>query len=265
MDARAWYLREVYPRLRLPLEGRYPAVSLEDAAGSRPLGAQPLVMLVALTGTGKSTALDIARARAEGISAPRIPTRREVADWIAIPAAQAWAGEPLLPIADRVRRFHYTSRFAERVPGGMAAAFSWLRIAAAGHAPLLSEGIRGGREISFALRHFPHWRIIELSLPPLTRLRRLSQRREAFDRAQASRDLSFLPPSLRAEALSLLEAGEITPLALAIARAEAANYGLFPFADGAGFPQYQRLDIERSSPEQVAQAILDSITGAPPS
>ena len=65
----------------------------------------------------------------------------------------------------------------------MAAAFSWLNLADEHASTPLSEGIRGENEIRYALSHFPRWRIVELALHPLTRLRRLSGRKESFDRA----------------------------------------------------------------------------------
>ena len=183
MDWREYYLREVYPRLDIPLAEKYPLASLFSRAGFRPLGDQTLLMLVALTGTGKSTTLKLLRQRLSGCSTAAIPSRREIADWIAIPTAQTLAGEPIVPLPDRKLRFAYTRKFAEHVPGGMAAAFSWLYVADDRDQVLLSEGIRGESEIRYALRHFPRWRIIELSLNPLTRLRRLSGRRDDFDRA----------------------------------------------------------------------------------
>ena len=183
MDTREVYLRDVYPRLMTPLTERYPLVSLLPQAGRKPLGQHRLLMVVALTGTGKSTALEIVSRRLGGRGFGVIPTRREVADWIAIPLAQHWLGEALAPTPDRVRRFAYTRRFAERVDGGMAAAFSWLNLADGYEGALLSEGIRGENEIRYALSRFPSWRIVELALHPLTRLRRLSSRKEAFDRA----------------------------------------------------------------------------------
>ncbi len=166
MDAREAYLRDVYPRLSLPLAERYPLVSLLGGGGYQPLGEQPLLMLVALTGTGKSTALELLSARIGGRGLGVIPTRREVADWIAIPVAQAWAGAPLVHVPDRVERFRLTRRFARRVPGGMAAAFSWLRIRADYSGPLLSEGIRGANELepthcgSFHVGRLWNWRCI---------------------------------------------------------------------------------------------------------
>ncbi len=257
MDAREIYLRDVYPRLSPPLSERYPLVSLRPQPGRAPLGEQALLMLVALTGTGKSTALDIVSRRLGGGGLGVIPTRREVADWIAIPLAQHWAGDALAPVPDRVKRFQYTRRFARRVDGGMAAAFSWLNLADDYAGTLLSEGIRGENEIRYALSRFSRWRIIELALHPLTRLRRLSLRNDTFDRAAGEVDLSFLPLELRTEAAALYQSGEISDKALTITRAEAANYGLYPFADGDAYDNYQRLDVDGCAPEQVADAIFD--------
>ena len=257
MDARQTYLQEVYPRLMPPLSERYPLVSPKPQPGRKPLGEQALLMVVALTGTGKSTALDIVSRRLGGGGLGVIPTRREVADWIAIPLAQHWAGDALAPTPDRVKRFEYTRRFAQRVEGGMAAAFSWLYLAEDYAGTLLSEGIRGENEIRFALRRFPRWQIVELALHPLTRLRRLSGRREAFDQAAGQADLTFLPLELRDEAAALYQSGEISDKALTITRAEAANYGLHPFADGDKYANYQRLDTDGCAPEQVADAIIE--------
>ena len=259
MNAKEFYLREVYPRLSLPIAERYPRARLTDGDGWHALGEHDLVMLVALTGAGKSTALAQLRRRLSGLDVDVIPTRREVADWIAIPFAQHWSGAPLAPEPDRVRRFALTRLFAGRVAGGMAAAFSWLNLADEYGRPVLCEGIRGDVEIRHALTRFPRWRIVELALDPLTRLRRLSHRREAFDRAAGAADVSFLPPALRPAAESLLEAGEISATALTIVRAEAANYGLYAFDEGADFPNYQRLDVDGASAEEVAAAVLDAV------
>lgn len=236
---------------------RYPLVSLRERPGSKPLGRHPLLMVVALTGTGKSTALDIVSRRLGGRGFGLIPTRREVADWIAIPLAQYWSGDALAPAPDRVKRFNYTRLFARRVEGGMAAVFSWLNLADDYAGTLLSEGIRGENEIRYALNHFPGWRIVELALHPLTRLRRLSGREDTFDRAAGKADLSFLPLELRAEAQALFRAGEISEKALTITRAEAANYGLYPFADGDRYDNYYRLDTDGCSAEQVADGLVE--------
>ena len=259
MDWREYYLREVYPRLDIPLAEKYPLASLLPRAGFRPLGGHELMMLVALTGTGKSTTLKLLRRRLSGSSTAVFPSRREIADWIAIPTAQTLAGEPMMPLLDRRLRFAYTRKFAEQVPGGMAAAFSWLYLADDFYGLLLSEGIRGESEIRYALRHFPRWQIVELSLNSLTRLRRLSGRNDAFDRADRKADVSFLPSALQSDAARLFQAGEISAQALAIVRAESVNYGFDPYYDGRAYASYHHINVEGMSPTSVAEAVLQII------
>lgn len=250
MNSHDYYIRQVLPRLdNCPLQ-RYCAISLVPRADSRPLGDCALLMLVGLTGCGKSTTL-------AQLDAGGIPSRREVADCIAIPYAQSLADEALLPVQDRARRFEYTRRFAQAVPGGMAAAFSWLWLGKDAQESLLTEGIRGDAELRFALGCFPRWRVIELALPPLQRLRRLSGRQDEFDQVDEAADLDFLPRELQDEARELLVSGEINRRALAIVRAEAQNYGLNAFAAGQDYPNYQRLDVARMTPQAVAEAVRD--------
>ena len=92
MDARETYFREVYPRLVPPVTERYPLVNLRRQPGWTPLGERALLMVVALTGTGKSTALDAVSRQIDGCGNGVIPTRREVADWIAIPPGAVLVG-----------------------------------------------------------------------------------------------------------------------------------------------------------------------------
>ena len=255
MQAREYFLKEVYPKLSLPLARRYPGFSLQGGPGWVALGDQPLLMLVALTGTGKSTALKLLNDRLGPGESEAIPSRRELTDWILFPLAQALAGEPIAPVSDRVQRFAITRRFAQQVEGGMAAIFSWLYLADDARGPLLSEGLRGANELEFALRHCPAWQIVELTLPPLTRLRRLTGREDAFDQAHGTGDVSFLPRDIKAEARDMLEAGQISHKALAIARAEAQNYGAQPFIAAGSYSNYHRLDAAGLSPREVAEAL----------
>ena len=250
-----YYLSEVYPRLRLPLSAAYPLVRLDSKAGYHSLRSHPLLMLVALTGTGKTTTLGCLKRILGASGMGVIPSRRELADWIALPMMQTLIGEETLPVADRVRRFAYTRSFAERVPGGMAAVFSWLYLADSFSDLVIAEGIRGENEIRHALTRFPAWRIVELTLDPLTRLRRLSERRDRFDRAAGAADLSFLPGELRAEARAMLEAGAIDSKAIAIMAAEVENYGLFPFSDGDRYPNYHRIAVDERRPDEVAREV----------
>lgn len=256
---RQYYRESVLPQLNLTLSDQYPLLRLDDHPGYHSLAQHRIVMLVALTGSGKTTTLKALRQLLDGAGMDLIPSRREVADWIAIPTVQSWRCQPLRHISDRVERFQHTRAFAEGVPGGMAAAFSWLQLANSIDGLLIAEGIRGAQEIGHALRCFPRWTIIEFSLHPLTRLRRLSAREDRFDRARGQTDLSFLPQDLQDEALSLLQAGAVTSSALAIMAAEASNYGIYPFADGAGFSNYHCLPIDGLAPAEVANLTRDII------
>ena len=259
MIDRDFYLNNVFPQLDLCLPDLYPLTRLDEYPAYHALADHRVTMLVALTGTGKTKTLKSLGASLAGAGMNLIPSRREIADWIAIPIVQTIRNEPLCPIRDRVQRFHYTRLFAEHVAGGMATAFSWLRLADSYEGPVISEGIRGPREIGHALRHFPHWTIIELSLHPLTRLCRLSMRRENFDQAAGVADVSFLPRELRDEASTLLAAGDITESALTIMAAEAENYGLYPYADGAAYSNYHCLCVDGLTPDEVAQLATDII------
>ena len=250
-----YYLSEVYPRLRLPLSDAYPLVRLEESAGYHCLGTHPLLMLVALTGTGKTATLQCLKRMMGAVGMGVIPSRRELADWIALPMMQTLDGEELLPVNDRVQRFAYTRSFAERVPGGMAAVLSWLYLDNSFTDLVFSEGIRGDNEIRYALTRFPSWQIVELTLDPLKRLRRLSERRDRFDHASGAADLSFLPCDLRDEAQAMLEAGEISDGAVAIMGAETENYGLLPFPAGERFSKYHRIALDERSPDEVAGTI----------
>jgi hypothetical protein len=258
MDYRKFYETSVYPHLELHKIEKYPLVKLGTMMGYKPLSDCTVVMLVALTGTGKTTTLDALMEFAandieQGMSV--IPTRREIADWVTIPNAQLMLDEKIVPVTDRVKRFHYTRTFAERVTGGMATAFSWVSIQKDFDDVIISEGIRGANEITHALENFPNWHIVELALNPITRLKRLSGRSGNFDKAEGVGDTSFLPEELQAEVQSLLESGEITPKALMITQAESQNYGLYPFVDGHKYENYHRVDADDQTPELVARSV----------
>ena len=261
MDADAaqdFYLEQVWPRLdaalRARLRERWPQVRLEPEAGFQPLGTLPLRMVCGLTGSGKSTTLAALQQSGRWQYRDDLPSRRDLADLVIIPAAQVHSGQAIQPVRDRAGRFRWTRYFAQQIcSGGSAAAFSWLRYQHDGQSPLLSEGLRGAREIDAALQRFPRWRIVELWLDPLTRLQRLSGRDEAFDAlATGAADLAYLPAAQRERAAALLAEGRISARALVIAGAEARNYGDAPFGGAAA--DYRCLHMDALTPEAAARA-----------
>ncbi len=261
VEARAFYVEQVWPRLddelRARVRQRWPRLRLEPAPGYRPLAELPLRLLCGLTGSGKSTTLAALRREGRRQFREDLPSRRDLADLILIPTAQLHGGQAIHPVHDRSERFRWTQRFAQEISsGGSASAFTWLYYRPDGNAALLGEGLRGAREISAALRDCPRWRIAELWLEPLLRLRRLGGRDEAFDAlVSGAADLSWLPAAQQARARELLAAGEISARALVIATAEARNYGALPFAGD--HLNYRCLRMDELTPQQAARAAGD--------
>jgi hypothetical protein len=158
-------------------------------------------------------------------------------------------------------RFSLTGRFARDFnSGGSAAAYGWLYYRREEFVPLLSDGLRGPGEIAYALEHYPNWRVIELWVDPVLRLKRLSNRNDAFDQvanADAMGDLSFLPTERHAEVYTLLQAGEITAKAIITARAESQNYGGDPYDGANSTPRYRCIVIDQLSPAAVAAQVAE--------
>jgi len=145
----------------------------------QPLTGLPLVILVGLTGVGKSTAL--AQLASIGIDFTLLPNRRTLTDEIIItgcnerrvsyPAGNGPAGQV------RIHR-----PLPGQISGGLAHAFSRLAVDPTNlAAPLIFDGLRGVEEVRQASSYFPVGRFIVLDAPDTVRLSRLLQRADTFD------------------------------------------------------------------------------------
>lgn len=240
------------------LERKYPRIRFSPAREYMALSELPLVMLVALTGTGKSTTLELLSNK----WSDDIPTRREMADTLIIPSAQLALGEAIEPVSDREKRFFYTNAFREHISwGGSSLAYGSMYYQ--GDGPLISDGIRGTDEITYALTHFPSWRVIELWINPIERLHRISKRNDVFDvvNTHVSSDLTFLPSEYRDLAQQKLLSGDIHKKALSIMAAEASSYGVMPF-DIALHDRHHLIIADMMSPQEVSQAIIKVVENA---
>ncbi|ABF45973.1 P-loop ATPase [Deinococcus geothermalis DSM 11300] len=162
-----------------------------QAPYEQPLAELPLMVLVGVTGVGKSTALRALQAADPG--ARVLPDRREVTDRVMI-----W---PISggPVSDRAERFRLTARYREQHPGGMAHALGTLTADTRhwGERPLF-DGLRGREEVEYAAKTFPRWRFVALHAPDTVRVRRLLGRADAFDRTSAVKSGDNLRAALAA-------------------------------------------------------------------
>lgn len=166
----------------LPFVELAPGVSVgsPSPAGWRPLAACPLLVLVGVTGVGKSTTL--AALTASGFAYHLLPDRRELTDRLIIPAVQVLNGEPVAPVKDRKLRFAYTRTYRELNPGGMAHALAQLCIDPAALSDrLLFDGLRGADEVTHAASLLPAAHFVVLQAPDVVRVSRLMGRGDPFD------------------------------------------------------------------------------------
>ncbi len=146
----------------------------------QPLTELPLVILVGLTGVGKSTSLTYLASM--GVNFSLLPNRRAMTDEMIITALQREAGELPRPVTDRLVRFDYTARYRTKYPGGLAYALSQLVVDLTNIAsPLIFDGLRGLEEVQQASNYFPQGRFVLLDAPDTVRLSRLLHRADTFD------------------------------------------------------------------------------------
>ncbi|MGQ9753771.1 MAG: hypothetical protein ACUVQD_03820 [Thermaceae bacterium] len=225
------------------------AFSLEKGPGLVPVKELDLLILVGLTGVGKSSLL-------EALALPALPDRRLLVDEYVLPR---YGAKPPLP---REERFRLTRRFREEFPGGVAEVLA--RGYAEPEAPLLFDGLRGEGEVAYALEHLPRARFLLLHARGITRLKRLLLRKDPFDRAEVRPEEREALASLAQGVLSEAELEEVLALAppsevlakLKIVVEEGRNYDPEgPMRLLAQSPRALVLDTERLTLEEEVEAV----------
>ncbi len=250
-------------------------IDLENGIAIRDL---PLLILVGVTGVGKSTTLTALKEA--GFAIVMLPDRRILTDDLLIARLQADDGEPMRPVTDRVERFAYTRRYRERYDGGMAHALAGLHIDADPsalstlNAVLCFDGLRGAEEVRYAAQHLPLARFLVLDAPDTLRVERLIKRADTFDRiqddAKADAALLDLPgvdelfsPTDQDYLRSLVTQGRTSAddlrAKLSIVIAERQNYDpVAALAELAALAAERTLlvDTAQSTPAEVAQGVI---------
>jgi hypothetical protein len=161
-------------------------IGLPAPTGWESIADCPLLVVVGVTGVGKSTALHALTAA--GLDYCLLPDRRELTDRLIIPSVQARRGEPQEPVRDRKTRFAYTRAWREQNPGGMADALAQLQIEPqVQDGALLFDGLRGANEVTHAAALLPYALFVVLEAPDAVRVARLMGRDDPFDQIGGGR------------------------------------------------------------------------------
>lgn len=185
---------------------------------ARPAARQRFLIVVGLSGVGKSTLL-------RQLDYPVLPDRRELVNACILPAMGVDPG------ADRARRFEATRAYRRIHPGGVAHALAqgaWVP-----RWPLVFDGLRGETEAAYALSTLRKALFVVLEAPNLVRLKRLATRNDAFDRVGTAATGASSPEVLAEGVLSRVELQEalswelpkgVLSTAIRIVGEEAKNY-----------------------------------------
>ncbi len=271
----------------MPMNAEFELLADGLGVGRAPAGwvaivDMPVLILVGVTGVGKSTAVAALRSRWGEVSL--LPNRRTIADLLVIPTVQGWDGDPPSAVTDRRRRFDYTGRYRQRHPGGLTHALS--RLVLQGQPPARSEtmssngalhifdGLRGADEVAFAARSLPQARFAVLNAPDVVRVERLLQRQDAFDQVadlnagggfrweEAAEGRELFTQEEQARLAALVSRGEVDGAELAakiaIVAAERRNYDPHAAVEilrAAAPDRSVVVDTTTHSPAEVAAAI----------
>ena len=249
----------------------------------------PVLILVGVTGVGKSTTVTALRSQWGEISL--LPNRRKIADLLVIPTVQGWNGDPPSAVTDRRRRFDYTGRYRQRHSGGLAHALSRLvlqrqpparpdRLGAppsSRGALYIFDGLRGADEVAFAAEALPLARFVVLDAPDVVRVERLLQRQDAFDQvadpAWERRRLAHIPTGSEfrweeaAEGRDLFTREEQARLAALVSRgevdgAELAAKVAIVAAERRNYDPHAAVEIlRRQAPDRTV--VVDTTTHSP--
>ncbi len=149
-------------------------------SGWQSIQTVPLLILVGVTGVGKSTTLT--RLQSSTLAFTLLPDRRELTDQLIIGYLQTLDGRPVQPVTDRRERFAHTRRYHQLFAGGMSHALSQLLVDPVQHPGwLVFDGLRGEAEVAHAAQALPHARFVVLDAPDSVRVQRLLGRSDSFD------------------------------------------------------------------------------------
>lgn len=148
--------------------------------GWQPLSTLRLVIIVGVTGTGKTTATkNLAK---NGLNFQLLPDRRFLTDKLIIAPLQREDGQEVKTLP-RIQRVPYIRRYKQRHPAGLAYAISKLFIDPAACGGFwIFNGLRGPAEVRYAIDAIPRAEFLILDASEIVRAQRLIKRKDPYDR-----------------------------------------------------------------------------------
>lgn len=141
---------------------------------------EPLVIIVGLTGVGKSTMINTLTK--SGLNFTLLPNRRTLTTELIIPNIAATNGKNIKTIC-RTEQFKYTRQYQKQFPGGMGHILSQLQVNLTQiNYPLIFDGLREKNELTYAANTLKKAKFVILDAPLSIRLKRLLTRNDAFDK-----------------------------------------------------------------------------------
>ena len=157
----------------------YLGVGSPIPAGWKDISAFPLLIFVGVMGTGKTTA--VKSVQNSGSAFRVLPDRRWLTEQLIIAPIQREDHQEVQSLS-RTQRVPYIRRYKERFPAGMAHAIAQLHLdpAECGHF-VLFDGLRGEREVEYAIDALPNAEFIFFDATELVRVQRLLDRSDPYD------------------------------------------------------------------------------------
>jgi len=148
--------------------------------GWQPLSSLRLIIIVGVTGTGKTTATEnLVR---KGLDFELLPDRRFLTDKLIIAPLQREDHQEVKTLP-RIQRVPYIRRYKQRHPAGLAYAVSKLFVDPKACQDFwVFNGLRGQAEVRYAIEAIPKAEFIVLDADDVVRAQRLIERKDPYDR-----------------------------------------------------------------------------------
>jgi hypothetical protein len=148
--------------------------------GWQPISSLRLIIIVGVTGTGKTTATE--NLAEQGLNFELLPDRRFLTDKLIIAPLQREDGQEVKTLP-RIQRVPYIRRYKQRHPAGLAYAISKLFVDPRTCDDFwVFNGLRGQEEVRYAIEAIPKAEFIVLDADDIVRAERLIKRKDPYDR-----------------------------------------------------------------------------------